>query len=211
MEVSEKLSLQPRVCNATVLFIGAKLMKMEIETCLPDRQARMIRMVWISSDMISFHLSFYLYLTCMMLKKYLPYIFLVAAALFLWYIKKNQRGAAPEKPGTEDRIIVPAVLPKNEDQNKTGEFNRAGSLVFSKHARCRMDCRHIDESEVREILEKGEINYSRVEESDQGRSYPLEGITHDQQHVRIVFAPKKDSLVVVTVIDLDKEWACDCK
>lgn len=74
-----------------------------------------------------------------------------------------------------------------------------------------MDCRHIDESEVKEILKEGVINYSKVEESEKGKTYPLEGTTHDKQHVRIVIAPHTDELVVVTVIDLDTEWSCDCK
>jgi len=74
-----------------------------------------------------------------------------------------------------------------------------------------MDCRHIDESEVQEILDNGILNNNKIEASDKGRSYPLEGITHDKQHVRIVFAPKQENLVVVTVIDLDKDWYCDCK
>ena len=39
--------------------------------------------------------------TCNMLKKYLPYIMLIAAALLLFFIKKNQRGTTPEKPITE--------------------------------------------------------------------------------------------------------------
>ena len=73
-----------------------------------------------------------------------------------------------------------------------------------------MDCRHIDESEVKEILQTGTINTEKIEQSNKGTSYPLEGITHDKQRVRIVFAPHKDEMVVVTVIDLDKEWQCDC-
>jgi len=150
-----------------------------------------------------------------MLKKYLPYILLLAAALLLWYIKKNQRGSAPVKPSieqTDSKITVPAVLPGNEQQNTVDGFNRnATHIIYSKHARCRMECRHIDESEVKEILEKGEINTSRIEKDEKGKSFPVEGITHDKQRVRIVFAPKNDALVVVTVIDLDRDWSCDCK
>ena len=74
-----------------------------------------------------------------------------------------------------------------------------------------MDCRHIDESEIKEILENGKLNYSKIEEDARGKTYPLEGITHDKQHVRVVFAPKDNGLLVVTCIDLDTEWACDCK
>jgi hypothetical protein len=73
-----------------------------------------------------------------------------------------------------------------------------------------MACRHIDESEVMEILQTGELNYSKIESGSRGKTYPLEGITHDRQNVRIVFAPKNDELVVVTVIDLDKDWKCNC-
>lgn len=150
-----------------------------------------------------------------MLKKYLPYIFLVAAALLLFFIKKNQRGPAPVKPATEqttDHITVPAVLPAEEKQEEIEGFNRnTNNLIFSKHAKCRMDCRKIDESEIREILKNGTLNEKKIQRDKRGITYPVEGTTHDGQRVRIVFAPKNDALVVVTVIDLGKEWSCDCK
>jgi Domain of unknown function (DUF4258) len=147
-----------------------------------------------------------------MLKKYLPYIFLLAAALVLFFIKKNQRGSVPVKPVTEQtdtRITVPAVLPGQEEIEG---FNRnTTKLIFSKHAKCRMDCRNIDESEVREILKNGTVNEKKIQSDKRGMTYPVEGTTHDGQRVRIVFAPKDDGLVVVTVIDLGKEWSCDCQ
>ena len=147
-----------------------------------------------------------------MLKKYLPFIMLFAAALLLFFIKRNQRGNTSQKPKTEqteDRITVPSVIPTDE---KTEGFNRnTDKLIFSKHAKCRMDCRKIDESEIREILKNGTINYKKIQNDKRGKTYPVEGLTHDKQHVRIVFAPKDDGLVVVTVIDLDTEWSCDCK
>lgn len=120
--------------------------------------------------------------------------------LFFW-VKKSQRG---KQAG---RITVDAV--------KDGYFAlRAGNktIVYSRHAKCRMDCRHIDEGEVKEILAKGEINYSKEEKGENGITYPLEGITQDGQHVRIVFAPKEKEIIVVTAIDLEKNWPCgDCK
>lgn len=135
-------------------------------------------------------------------KKYIPYIVLLAAALLLWYVKKNQRGSFNRPPS------VDMTVPATENQ----PFNRnIGNISYSKHARCRMACRHIDESEVQEILKDGKLNERKVESDERGTTYPLEGVTHDQQHVRIVFAPKAREIVVVTVIDLDKEWPCDCK
>ena len=148
-----------------------------------------------------------------MLKKYLPVIALIAAALLLWYIKKYQRGPSHNTDQTE-HITVPPVQPSPDNNNNRDEgFNRrATHISYSKHARCRMDCRHIDESEVKEILENGTVNYSKIESDGRGKTYPVEGITHDKQHVRIVFAPKDDGgVIVVTCIDLDHEWSCNCQ
>ncbi len=150
-----------------------------------------------------------------MLKKYLPYLLLVAAGLLFYFVKKNQRGNRVNKPETEqvtERITVPAILPQDEKAEEVEGFNRnATRIIFSKHAKCRMDCRKIDESEVKEILKNGTINHKKIQNDKRGKTYPVEGFTHDKQHVRIVFAPKDDGLVVVTVIDLDTEWKCDCK
>ena len=149
-----------------------------------------------------------------MLKKYLPFIVLICAAMLFWYVKSHQRGKYRDKPSQDqtDKIIVPAVLPPSDNPNRDEGFNRRTSHIFySKHARCRMECRHIDESEVKEILETGKVNYDKIESDARGKTYPLEGVTHDRQHVRIVFAPKDDGILVVTCIDLDTEWPCDCK
>lgn len=149
-----------------------------------------------------------------MIKRYLPYIVLVAAALLLWYVKSHQRGKRSINPGTVTQVVEPV---KNSPADNTATTandpidRTPDKLIFTKHARCRMECRHIDESEVKEILEDGVINYKKVEEDSRGKSYPLEGFTHDKQHVRIVFAPKRNDLVVVTVIDLERDWPCDCK
>lgn len=134
-------------------------------------------------------------------KKIFPYLALaVAIILFIWV--KQRQG----KPGRENiRVETNAIV---ED-----DFNRnPQKLTYSKHAMCRMDCRFITDKEVREILAKGVINRSKIQRSEKGISVPLEGETSDGQQVRIVFAPKeKEEMVVVTVIDLEKEYACNCK
>lgn len=103
--------------------------------------------------------------------------------------------------------------PPSDEPNRTEGFDRrAEKLIFTKHARCRMGCRHIDEAEVREILLHGRINQRKSEPA--GRpdpKYALEGKTRDGQEVRIIFAPSDRGMVVITVIDLDTEWPCDCK
>lgn len=147
-----------------------------------------------------------------MVKKYLPYIFLLAAVLLYWYVKTHQRGKTKTQPQNVTEKIEPVKTTDNSPTADEGPIDRTPEkLIFTKHARCRMECRHIDETEVKEILEDGVINYNKVEESEKGKSYPLEGFTHDKQHVRIVFAPKRNDLVVVTVIDLERDWHCNCK
>ena len=119
-----------------------------------------------------------------MLKKYIPYFVLLAAAFLLWYVKKNQAGDGLNRNPTV--------------------------LEFTNHARCRMACRHIDESEVRDILKNGTLNVNKIEQDYRGKKFPLEGMTKDGQNVRIVYAPEGDKMVVITVIDLGKDWDCDC-
>ena len=74
-----------------------------------------------------------------------------------------------------------------------------------------MDCRKITEDEVRQILKEGRIN---PQKSNPGHEpdpqFALEGNTADGQDVRIVFAVSPGKAIVVTVIDLKKEWPCDC-
>ena len=85
-------------------------------------------------------------------------------------------------------------------------------LVYTKHARCRMDCRQITTGEVEQILVKGDINYSKSEPKGKpDPKYALEGTSEDGQKLRIVFAADDGKIVVVTAIDLEKEWPCDCE
>lgn len=103
--------------------------------------------------------------------------------------------------------------PGNTDAaDKTGEIDRnTTKFIYTKHARCRMDCRHVDESEIKEILKDGAINYTKSQYTNTDNpKYAVEGWSHDKQHLRIVFAPTEDALVVVTCIDLENEFECHC-
>jgi hypothetical protein len=117
-------------------------------------------------------------------------------------------------------ILLPALLfiqcnqPVNPDQQNAEKYpidRHAKHFIYTLHAICRMDCRHITEREIGEILEKGEINYGKSD--PRGRpdpKYALEGYTHEKQHLRVIFAPSPKGMVVITCIDLGVEWQCDC-
>lgn len=102
--------------------------------------------------------------------------------------------------------------PSQGNKKEIAVLNRnVHNLILTKHAMCRMECRDITEEEIKEILREGDINYAKSNlNNKRGVTYALEGYSDDRQHLRIIFAPEKDRLVVVTCIDLNKEWQCDC-
>lgn len=143
-------------------------------------------------------------------KKAARYAPVVALALLLlaWLVVKQCAG--PE--------LQPKTLPPKESTSAATEargLNRyPDEIRYSKHARCRMQCRFISQQEVEEILLNGKINYAKSEIGDLPecrRKYALEGLTSDRQRVRIIFAPCRKTVTVVTVIDLGKDWECPCE
>jgi Domain of unknown function (DUF4258) len=94
---------------------------------------------------------------------------------------------------------------------KENVFRHTDHLILTKHVKCRMDCRHITEEEIKEIIHNGNVNYSRSGRGNKGdTTYALEGYSNEHQHLRVVVAPENDGLVVITCIDLDNEWPCNC-
>jgi Domain of unknown function (DUF4258) len=90
-------------------------------------------------------------------------------------------------------------------------FDRHADLVFTKHARCRMDCRHITSTEIHEVLDNGIINYGKSDpDSRPDPKYAVEGYTAEQQHLRIIVAPENAKLIIITCIELGVEWSCHC-
>jgi len=120
--------------------------------------------------------------------------------------EKQKRIEQNDKPDEE----------KTDNEKSSLDVFRDGNVkyYFTKHARCRMRCRHISQEEVKEIVQRADVNYKKSElDAPEGPKYALEGVTSgDKQHVRIIVAPKKRHLTIVTVIDLENEWECpSCK
>lgn len=85
-------------------------------------------------------------------------------------------------------------------------------LVYTRHARCRMDCRHITEAEIKEILMENHINNRKSNPEGQPcPSFAYEGYSNEHQHLRIVIG-KCETRVwkVITCIDLGNDFECDC-
>ncbi len=144
-------------------------------------------------------------------QKILPVLLLVVMAVLSILIRRCNNSqptvAKRQNQRTERNIPVTRGSPGSAER-----FDRTTTnLFFTKHAKCRMKCRHITQQEVKDILVNGTVNYNKSDLQDpQGPTYAVEGITADRQHVRIIFAPKQQHLTVVTVIDLENEYACNC-
>ncbi len=92
-------------------------------------------------------------------------------------------------------------------------------LEYTQHAQCRMECRHITEADIRQILGKGEtrgsgkVNYSKSDVHHKPYpTYAIEGMTSSGKSLRIVIDDADTISKVVTTIDLRMEKdSCDCK
>jgi len=137
------------------------------------------------------------------MNKILPYVLLVILAVGALVFK--QCNAKEKQSHTSPKTSVVAQQ-RGLNRNPT-------QILYSKHARCRMSCRQVSESEVIEILKNGTINYkkSQLQTSECKKKYAVEGFSKDGQHLRIIFAPCNQKVTVVTCIDLETDWSCDCK
>ncbi|MEC5142559.1 DUF4258 domain-containing protein [Chitinophaga sp. 212800010-3] len=145
-------------------------------------------------------------------QKYLPVLLLALLLLAGWQQKWWKSNSTSPTPGGSPVVTgnnVNSANPSGKDE----VINRHAHLEYTKHAICRMGCRHVTEAEVQEILAKGAINPEKSNPNDQPcPTYALEGYSSEGQHLRIVFAPcDRENAKVITCIDLDKDWTCHCE
>ncbi|RYD98628.1 MAG: DUF4258 domain-containing protein [Sphingobacteriales bacterium] len=108
-----------------------------------------------------------------------------------WLFRNSNR-----LPGNGSQKIIPANA----------------ALSFTKHASCRMACRGITETAIREVLAEGSINSRKSDPDDSPcPTYAIEDRVKNGQLLRIVFGVCGQQVKVITCIDLEQEQDCDCK
>lgn len=134
-------------------------------------------------------------------KKAAPFLLIAVLVLLVFAIKNCKHVVHVSRHDTENV------------KEQRGLNRNPSNINYSKHARCRMDCRHIDETEVKGIIADGTINYrkSDLQKDDCHKRYAVEGYSKDNQHLRIIAVPCEGELTIVTCIDLDTEWECHCE
>jgi Domain of unknown function (DUF4258) len=157
----------------------------------------------------------------MNLKKLLPFALLAVLLVAALVLRRCNTTSKNELTDNEKQKRIERNDDKPDEEKTDNEKSSLdvfrdteAKYFFTKHARCRMKCRHISQEEVKEIVQRADVNYKKSElDAPEGPKYALEGVTSgDKQHVRIIVAPKKRHLTIVTVIDLENEWNCpSCK
>ena len=99
----------------------------------------------------------------------------------------------------------------NEPVRKEAFDRSPASLVYTQHALCRMNCRHIDKDEVQEIMEKGIINFNKSDRRDRPcPTFALQGRTSTGESIRVIFAQCDKVTKVVTCYNLEEDFDCFC-
>ena len=136
----------------------------------------------------------------------MPYLIILVLAVVLFFVKRYPKNEPADPKTIQDKKEKSSAINRNR-----GFDRRVSFIEYTEHAKCRMGCRHITQAEVEEIMRDGKINYAKSAIKDKPcPTYALEGITKDNQRVRIVFAQCDFKTKVITSIDLDTEWECHC-
>jgi hypothetical protein len=110
-------------------------------------------------------------------------------------------------------IILVLVISRIRHEPRQRElFDRhPAHLSYTHHALCRMDCRHISENDIAQIMENGIINLNKSDRY--GRpcpTYALQGFTNDGRDLRIIFAQCNTDTRVITCYNLKEDFECHC-
>lgn len=168
-------------------------------------------MSWAGKEFFLYFTGIY---TCMQrFQRYWPVVLLVLVLFFIWRGQhpKGADGAAPSRRS----VTMPAPAGAGGDfpvAANGSRLSRKSLLTYTRHARCRMECRQITEAEIGAILVNGKMNTEKSDLADKPcPTYALEGYADDGQHLRVVFAVCGNETKVVTCIDLERDWSCECK
>ncbi|HVG11685.1 MAG TPA: DUF4258 domain-containing protein [Flavisolibacter sp.] len=138
-----------------------------------------------------------------MFKKLAPFLFIILLAILVVVAKRVF---------VRDDASTTAHNRRVSSTGKQRGFARnVTNLEYTKHSLCRMDCRKVSREDIKLIMAEGTINYRKSDLQDKPcPTYALEGYTDDEEHLRVVFAQCNTITKVVTCINLDEEFACDC-
>jgi hypothetical protein len=109
-------------------------------------------------------------------------------------------------------LLVLFLFRRWQEPERKEAFDRTpDALTYTKHARCRMQCRRISEEDISEIIERGIINFNKSDRNDKPcPTYALHGVTSDEESIRVIFAQCNKETKVITCYNLKEDFNCHC-
>jgi hypothetical protein len=109
-------------------------------------------------------------------------------------------------------VLLLAVRYFRNEKGAREVFDRTpAALYYTRHARCRMDCRHISEEEIKEILSKGIIHLNKSNlRARPCPTFALQGRTRSGESIRVILAQCPEETKVITCYNLEQEFSCHC-
>ncbi len=79
---------------------------------------------------------------------------------------------------------------------------------YTDHARKRMTSREITENEVQEAIEKGELEFTRTDETGRGKEYTNSIELKESYPRKIVvgWTYDKEDILIMTVYEVKRKW-----
>ena len=98
------------------------------------------------------------------------------------------------------------------EPNRKEVFDRHPSHIeYTRHAECRMNCRHISKEDIANIMQKGVIIFNKSNLRDKPcPTFAIQGFTVTGENIRVIFAQCRLITKVVTCYNLKKDFDCDC-
>ncbi|RYZ19836.1 MAG: DUF4258 domain-containing protein [Chitinophagaceae bacterium] len=85
------------------------------------------------------------------------------------------------------------------------------AIYYTRHARCRMDCRRISEADIRTVIERGVVNLAKSDPRDRPcPTLAVQGETLRGESIRVIVAQCSGQTRVITCYNLHKEFECHC-
>ncbi|MGN6163550.1 MAG: DUF4258 domain-containing protein [Flavisolibacter sp.] len=138
------------------------------------------------------------------MKKLAPFLILVLLALLVIVIKKckGEDIVAPKKSTASAKKV----------SKRNHGFDRTLSYIeYTAHAKCRMQCRHISQQDIEDIMRSGDINYSKSDVNEAPCPvYAVQGYTRTNEHLRVIFGQCDYKTKVITCYNLDEDFECHC-
>ena len=108
-------------------------------------------------------------------------------------------------------LLLLAVLRRWREPRVREPFNRSANTAYSAYAICQLQCKGIDRTLVKEVMQKGMVIYNK---SNPRRwpcpTYVVQSRTKSGRYLRVVFEQCDKKTTILAVDDVEQIDSCNC-